>query len=289
MLLPKGLNWTSPVRWLVPRVMNITRLAAPEQAATSDPVGNVRWAFSPLARFQIDYNGANGFVTSSRKALEMIWAFCFAYDLAYRSCPEQLLQSRGGETAADIRQEFGIAVDLLAWTTTGWLTEADAPWPSALPEPVDEEIEDETQRRVRRIFDVVMAFILHHRVLDWLPDRAYDVEQDIDSQVARHLLESVADDPEKFIHRAHGVTIALAILAVRATYRYKINPRVPARTFERLPDTLSRHFPSGSHPAWRMAVSILRIHLNAPQVPIIGSEYRNAREYVEFYSKVISQ
>lgn len=285
-------NWTSPARWLVPRVTGAPSRAAPERAAELDEmIATVRLSFPDLGSLLCEHQPDTGIVVVSRKVLEIVWASSYAYFVVYRRVFEELPQDEHAIIDLHADPVLGPAADLLFWVHNDWLLERDTPWPANLPQPTPSPVDDSNERYATGIFDIAMAFILHHELAHHRLGHfgsEHETEHDADYEAARWLLEGLSETSSAFQYRAYGIAAALGIFSARSIHREVFASSTHPRAFDRLFNTLDRFITNGHHPAWRMAVVILRLHLEASRIQIPVATYRDARECVNAYIEALA-
>jgi hypothetical protein len=268
-------------------VPSVPSRAAPERAPALDElIASVQLSFPDAGSFVCEYRPITRIVVVSRKVLEIVWASSYAYFVVYKRVFEELPQNE--HTVVDLHADpvLSPAADLLFWVHNDWHLKQDNPWPAGLPQPAATTVNGSNERYATGIFDIAMAFILHHELAHHRlrhSDSEHEAEHDADYEAARWLLDGLSETSSAFQYRAYGIATALGILSARAIHRETFSSPTHPRAFDRLFNTLGRFIKEGHHPAWRMAVVILRLHLEASRIQIPVGKYRDARECVNAY------
>jgi hypothetical protein len=267
-------NWTSPARWLVPRVPRSPSRAAPERAAALDEmIAAVRLSFPDLGSFVCEYRPDTRIVVVSRKVLEVAWASSYAYFVVYRRVFEELPQDEHAVIDLHADPVLGPAADLLFWVHNDWLLGKDTPWPANLPQPTSSAADSSNERYATGVFDIAIAFILHHELAHHRLGHSgseHETEHDADYEAARWLLEGLHDTSSAFQYRAYGIATALVILSARAIHRESFSsPTIPVRSIDFLihwtGSLWMATIPRGEWP-WSFCAFILR--LRASKFPL---------------------
>lgn len=291
-------KWASPARFLAPLVPAAPAAAAPERADRLAPaVREVKFHITDGGVFDFCYVPNGKLVRVSRKALEIIWASSSAYFVMYQrvfdSPPEENLGSdpeTGAKTRVvdfDTDPEASTAVDLLRWAMTDWIERRDSSWPEDLPRPVDSPDEDTLEYAATQLALIAIAYLLFHELAHHSlkhEESDYEEEKDADRSAAESLVADLEEHDERFVFRSWGISIALSLLSAYQMHVGRFSTDSHPRAFDRLFHVLECFVSTGHHPAWGMAMVILRLHLDMAGIEVpTGAGLQDAHEVVDLY------
>lgn len=253
----------------------------------------VRFEITDLGRWQFHYRPDVQRVVVSRKALEIVWASCHAYLVAYRRAFEDTPGTERAILDVEGDAELNAAFDLLGWAQNDWNMGADTPWPAGLPAPVEEDDVGAPFYHSSQLCKIALAFLLHHELAHHrLGHHSSEVqtEHDADYGAASWLLGELDEADSRFIFRAWGVTVALGMITGSGIHRMELSAGSHPRPFDRLYQTLARVTTFGHHPAWLMAVVVLRLHLDSSHIDVPSLEsYYDARSAVDAWIEALAE
>jgi hypothetical protein len=275
---------TSPVACLLDSLGPVMRQIAPEQfPAFLDATDGLSLQVVDGIDFLSRFDATTRTIEISTRAVELLWCCSLAYSVLPRRADG--------------------AMKLLKWAFESFLNKSSGPWPEELPRPSSAPAHASDEHTANELAFAALAFVLHHELAharlkhEEHPTGIDSIEQEREADYAA--AEWILGPPSRadvdidihgapFTTRSLGITIALSVLVAVGIHTGRHGGATHPRDFDRLINTLERHIPDPQHPAWEMAVAILKLHMESEQIRIPSATFPTVRDRADAYADVLA-
>lgn len=222
-------------------------------------------------------------IVISRRAVELAWAFSYAYWEIYQVVYAGK-QLDGGTVDLQSFPSLAPALRLLRWAQRGLGGSHEDPWPTDAPRPTPTRAANSPEHVADELALCSIAMYLHHELAHVYapqtpPLSALEEERFCDSSAADWILGDASLSPAVIQKRGLGVAIGMLMLTVRGLGHGNTPDGVHPPSYERLVAVLHERVPKEQEAVWGMVVGMLALHIGDAGLPnhtIAYDEFRDA-------------
>lgn len=221
-------------------------------------------------------------VRVSRRVVELVWAFSYAYWDIYQVAFSGR-QIDGSPIDLHSFPKLEPALRLLRWAHNNLVGKDESDWPADLPRPYPGSPMDSTERVADELALCGIAMYLHHELAHVYAPRnpelsETDEERFCDTSAAQWILGAATLDAAVLQKRALGVAIGMVMLVVRSLSNGHMSDGVHPAGHARLVDVLAERVPKEQQAVWGFVLIALALHVGDAGLPPHQEFYDDFRD-----------
>lgn len=289
---------SSPVQPLLASVAASVERIAPELTSTiREATASAHLEIVDSPEWICRYEPARGRIELSTTTCSAAWLLSYGIFSIYASCMAGV-QPDGQELDLESEPSLTDARLAMQWasqTLVNGRTRSSWPRSKIVPEfwAADSEGEPTNEMVATELGLCALALLLHHEIAHHRLRHSADIvspeqEQEADYEAARWILAHGGLSEPVVRKRGFGVVVAFSMLMLRGIYTGHHGGPSHPRGFDRLVNTLDRHFARDNDHIWSFVVAAMKLHLDNAMISAPEGPFDDFRACVESYVEVLA-